>query len=77
MPKWSTIVKTIHEPQGTKRKYFAMRQETCRNDVECTFGVLQSRFAIVTGPSRFWSKNVLHDIMIACIIMHNRIIEDE
>ena len=76
-PKWSTIVQTIHEPQGTKRKYFAMRQEACRKDVERAFGVLQSRFAIVAGPSRFWSKNVLHDIMTACIIMHNMIIEDE
>ena len=76
-PKWSTIVQTIHEPQGTKRKYFAMRQEACRKDVERAFGVLQSRFAIVAGPSRFWSKNVLHDIMTACIIMHNMIIDDE
>ena len=76
-PKWSTIVQTIHEPQGTKRKYFAMRQEACRKDVERAFGVLQSRFAIVAGPSRFWSKNVLHDIMTAYIIMHNMIIEDE
>ena len=25
----------------------------------------------------FWNKNVLHDIMTACIIMHNMIIEDE
>ncbi|XP_024006642.1 uncharacterized protein LOC112083141 [Eutrema salsugineum] len=31
----------------------------------------QSRFAIVNGPSRFWSKRVLHDIM------HNMIIEEE
>ncbi|KAH9781259.1 nuclease [Citrus sinensis] len=47
------------------------------DDVECVFGVLQSRFAIVAGPSRFWNKHVLHNIMIACIIMHNMIIEDE
>ncbi|XP_063941212.1 uncharacterized protein LOC135149424 [Daucus carota subsp. sativus] len=29
------------------------------------------------GPSRFWNKHVLHDIMTACIIMHNMIIEDD
>ncbi|XP_019082495.1 PREDICTED: uncharacterized protein LOC109125369 [Camelina sativa] len=29
------------------------------------------------GPSRLWSKKVLHDIMTTCIIMHNMIIEDE
>ncbi|KAK3195792.1 hypothetical protein Dsin_027102 [Dipteronia sinensis] len=54
-----------------------MKQEGCRKDVERAFGVLQSRFAIVAGPARFWHKQVLHDIMTTCIIMHNMIIEDE
>ncbi|KAL2490984.1 putative harbinger transposase-derived nuclease [Abeliophyllum distichum] len=76
-PKWSTLVQTIHDPRGPRKKYFAMKQESCRKDVERAFGVLQSRFAIVAGPARFWKKHVLHDIMTACIIMHNMIIEDE
>ncbi|CAH9147851.1 unnamed protein product, partial [Cuscuta epithymum] len=54
-----------------------MRQEACRKDVERAFGVLQSRFAIIVGPSSFWKKKVFYDIMSACIIMHNMIIEDE
>ena len=54
-----------------------MRQEACRKDVVRAFGVLQTRFAIIAGPTRFWCKEVLHDIMSACIIMHNMIIEDE
>ena len=45
--------------------------------MERAFGALQSRFAIVQGPTRFWNKYVLHDIMTACIIMHNMIIKDE
>ena len=76
-PKWSTIVQTIHEPRGPKKKYFAMKQEACRKDVERAFGVLQSRFAIVAGPVRYWRKEVLHDIMTTCIILHNMIVEDE
>ncbi|XP_042023931.1 putative nuclease HARBI1 [Salvia splendens] len=76
-PKWSTIVQTIHEPRTPKTKYFAMRQEACRKDVERAFGVLQSRFSIVAGPVRYWDKEVLHDIMITCIILHNMIVEDE
>ncbi|XP_042454976.1 uncharacterized protein LOC122039026 [Zingiber officinale] len=76
-PKWSTLVQTIHAPQGRKNKLFAMKQEACRKDVERAFSVLQSRFAIVAGPSRFWQKNILHDILTSCIIMHNMIIEDE
>ncbi|XP_073286159.1 uncharacterized protein [Primulina huaijiensis] len=75
--KWSTIVQSIHDPHGPKKKYFAMKQESCRKDVERAFGVLQSRFAIVASPARSWKKHHLHDIMAACIIMHNMIIEDE
>ncbi|KAL4558102.1 hypothetical protein LXL04_036298 [Taraxacum kok-saghyz] len=72
-PKWSTIIQTIHEPRGPKKKYFAAQQEACRKDVEQAFSVLQSRFAIVKGSSRFWKKNVLHDITTTCIILHNMI----
>ncbi|KAH9705287.1 nuclease [Citrus sinensis] len=46
-------------------------------DVKRAFEVLQSHFAIVAGPLRFWNKHELHDIMTACIIIHNMIIEDE
>ncbi|XP_028075412.1 putative nuclease HARBI1 [Camellia sinensis] len=76
-PKWSTLVQTISKPQDPKKQHFAMMQEACRKDVERAFGVLQSRFAIVKGPARFWNKCVLHDIMSVCIIMHNMIVEDE
>ena len=75
--KWSTLVQSIHNAQGLKQKLFAMKQESCRKDVEHAFRVLQSRFAIVTEPARFWKRNVLKDIMSACIIMHNMIVEDE
>jgi hypothetical protein len=45
--------------------------------VERAFGVLQSRFAIVRGPARFFQIETLKDIMTACIILYNIIIEDE
>lgn len=76
-PSWATFVKTILEPQGNKKKYFAKAQEACRKDVERAFGVLQSRFAIVRGPAHMWDEDTLHNIIMACIIMHNMIVEDE
>ncbi|XP_020264092.1 putative nuclease HARBI1 [Asparagus officinalis] len=76
-PKWPTLVQTISNSDDKKKQYFAMMQEACRKDVERAFGVLQSRFAIIKGPARFWDKRTLHDIMTACIIMHNMIVEDE
>jgi hypothetical protein len=76
-PQWATFVKTISSPQGNKRKHFATAQESARKDVERAFGVLQARFAIVRGPARFWKLETLKDIMMACVILHNMIVEDE
>ena len=76
-PKWSTLVQSISNPQGPKRQYFAMMQEACRKDVERAFGVLQLRFTIIKRPACYWEKQVLHDIISTCIIMHNIIVEDE
>uniref|UniRef100_A0A2N9I4H8 DDE Tnp4 domain-containing protein n=1 Tax=Fagus sylvatica TaxID=28930 RepID=A0A2N9I4H8_FAGSY len=76
-PQWSTFVKTISAPIEAKKKHFARVQEACRKDVECAFGILQARFSIVRGPARFWDQATLNDIMKACIILHNMIIEDE
>ncbi|XP_028110415.1 uncharacterized protein LOC114308915 [Camellia sinensis] len=76
-PQWSTFVKTIPSPQGNKRKHFATAQESARKDVERAFGVLQARFAIVRGPARSWERETLKNIMKACIILHNMIVEDE
>ncbi|KAL0008142.1 hypothetical protein SO802_009644 [Lithocarpus litseifolius] len=76
-PKWSTFVKTIPSPRGHKRKLFAKAQEANRKDVERAFGVLQARFTIVRGPARFFYSETLQDIMKACVILHNMIVEDE
>lgn len=56
---------------------FFIKQESCRKDVEHAFGILQSRFAIISRPVRLWNKEELYDIMTACIIMYNMIVEDE
>lgn len=76
-PQWSTLVQTISEPQSKKRQHFAKLQEAARKDVERAFGVLQARWAIVKGPARFWRQEDLHTIMMACVILHNLIVEDE
>ena len=76
-PQWSTFVKTIPRPLGAKRKLFAEAQEAYRKDVERAFRVLQARFAIVRGLAWFFYHEILQDIMKACIIFHNMIIEDE
>ena len=76
-PQWTTIVKTIPNPVGEKRKRFAQEQESARKDVERAFGVLQSRWGIVRYPANTWSTQKLWEVMTACVIMHNMIVEDE
>jgi hypothetical protein len=76
-PNWSAFVKSIKAPANEKDQNFTAAQESLRKDVERAFGVLQARFAIVRGPARFWDVATLQNIMKACIIMHNMIIEDE
>ncbi|XP_057720113.1 uncharacterized protein LOC130934572 [Arachis stenosperma] len=76
-PEWATFVKSISKLQGKKCKLFAQYQEGQRKDVERAFGVLQARFAIIRGLARFWEKKKLANIMRACIILHNMIVEDE
>ena len=58
-PKWTTLVKTISNLVGEKRKRFFQTQESATKDVECAFGVLQSRWGIVWYPARMWSTKKL------------------
>ncbi|XP_057249926.1 uncharacterized protein LOC130591050 [Beta vulgaris subsp. vulgaris] len=76
-PNWATFIQSVTCPHTLKDKLFAQHQEGARKDVERAFGVLQSRFAIVRKPSLAWDEEILNDIMLSCIIMHNMIVEDE
>jgi hypothetical protein len=76
-PKWHVFVKSIRQPQSEEHKLFAKKQEGARKDVECAFGILRSRFCILRQPVRLYEQGNLEDIMLACIILHNMIIEDE
>ncbi|XP_047962012.1 uncharacterized protein LOC125206833 [Salvia hispanica] len=76
-PMWPVFVKTTRCAIEDRKKYFADRQEAARKDVERVFGVLQSRWAVVKGPSRLWHMEGIVDVMYACTIMHNMIVEYE
>jgi hypothetical protein len=70
-------VKTQRNPTEEKYSRFAKEEEACRKDVERAFGVLQSRWAIVCHPTKQWSVQQTWEVMTACVIMHNIIVEEE
>jgi hypothetical protein len=70
-------LKTVSHPLDMKAAHFAKEQEKVCKDIKRTFGVLQSRWAIVRGPAYGWNREQIRDILTTCIIMHNMIIEDE
>jgi hypothetical protein len=76
-PPWSTFMKTIRTLEDEKENRFAKEQEPCRKDVERAFCVLQSCCAIVWHPARTSNREQMWEIMTACVIMHNMIIEEE
>jgi hypothetical protein len=75
--EWHIFMKTHRNPTEEKYGRFAKEQEACRKDVERAFGVLQSRWAIVRHPAKAWSVQQMWEIMTACVIMHNMIVEEE
>ena len=76
-PHWSCFVQSIHQPGDEKRAHLAKHQETCCKDVERCFRVLQAEFGIICNPCQQWDMETIEDIMFACCILHNMIIDDE
>ena len=60
-----------------KKSKFKSAQESARKDVERAFDVLKQRWSILRNPARGWSRAKLRNIMYACIILHNMILEDD
>lgn len=54
---------------------FSMRQEAGRKCAAREFAVLTARFAIIERPSGVWYNEDVNDILSACVIMHNMIVE--
>ena len=76
-PKWAVFVKSMRLPITDKEKLYAQEQEGARKDIERVFGVLQWRFCILKRPAHLYDRAVLRDVVLACIILHNMIVEDE
>jgi hypothetical protein len=61
-PEWSAFVKTVRNPIGRKKAYFARAQEYAHKDIERAFGVLQARWAVVRRPAYGWDYDQISNM---------------
>nr|XP_043631518.1 uncharacterized protein LOC122602967 [Erigeron canadensis] len=73
---WPTFVKAYKYPTDPKEKMFKTAQESARKDVERAFGVLKGNWGILSRPFRQRSMKTIRNLVYACVIMHNIIIQD-
>ena len=76
-PQLSHFVKTISIPIIKKETNFAGWQEASWKDVECTFGVLQSKWWLLAGPVEMCNEVCIQDMVISCIILHNMMVQQQ
>jgi hypothetical protein len=61
-PEWPIFVKIHRNPREDKYKRFAKEQEAYRKNVKQSFGVLQSRWAIVRHLARQWTVQQIWEV---------------
>ena len=74
-PQLSHFVKTISILIMKKETTYAGWQEAAQKDVECTFGVLQSKWQLLASPVEMWDEVCIQDMDISCIILHNMMVQ--
>jgi hypothetical protein len=74
-PDLSRFVKSFDEPMGVSKKRYATWQEASRKDIERAFGVMQRKFHILVRDFEYWFVQEIEQIVLACIILHNMMVE--
>lgn len=75
-PKWLTFVSST--PHTTDPKSYSLKQSRVRAE-GCRASLWSSSDATgnFCSPSQLWFRDNMRDVMDACIILHNMIVEDE
>ena len=55
--------------------HFSEWLESMRKDMECTFGILKSRFSILKYGIRLRSLNQCDNVWLACCALHNMLLK--
>ena len=71
---WSCTVPPVKNASTYKTIRFSEWLESMRKDVECTFGILKLRFAILRYGTRINSIKKVDQIWLTCCALHNKLI---
>jgi hypothetical protein len=70
----SIYIQPCHSFNSTSYVLFSEYLESVRKDVECTFGILKSRFRMLRKGIEFRSASFIEDIFRCASILHNMLI---
>jgi hypothetical protein len=56
---------------------FQRKSPSVLSPIEHCFKVLQARFQIIANPNHQWNREVIANVLIACVKFHNMIIDNE
>jgi glutathione S-transferase len=74
-PAWALFIKTIRNAMSPKEKRSESAQEAVCKDVERAFAALVARWHILKQPCRLACRDEMANVMKACILMNNMIVE--
>lgn len=70
--RWKTLIPPYkHQIEGTYEAKWSEHIESLRKDVECTFGILKKRYAILKNRFRLHNQEDISDIFSCCCVLHN------
>jgi DDE superfamily endonuclease len=73
--QWSTSVPPFKDSCSRKEVRFSKWLESLRKDVECTFGILKSRWRILKTGIRLHNTEVADRVWVTCCALHNMLLD--
>ena len=74
---WSTLIPPITSPSTWQEFRFSKWIESMRKDVECTFGILKSRFAVLKRGITLHGIELTNKIWLTCCVLHNFLLDED
>lgn len=72
---WSTTVPPLKDSIKKSEVRFSQWLESLRKDVECTFGILKSRWRILKTGIRLHNTEAADNVWLTCCALHNMLLD--